>query len=154
VDAVEVGFLAARREGVGRHHETRRAEAALSGIGFGHGRLHGMRRAARAVQALDGTHGPAVDLSQQGDAGIHRRAPAVGALQHDGAGAAIALGTALLGAPEPPMLAQPVEQRRHRRRAVELDRLVVEDKTYAVRHANDCDRGVLYSQAVALPTGA
>ena len=103
--------------------------------------------AAGAMQTLDGPHRLAVDLPQQGDAGIHRLATAVGAFQHDGAGAAIALGAAFLGAPEPAMLAQPVEQRRHRRQAVELHRLVVQDKTYAVRHANDCDRGVLYAQA-------
>ncbi len=50
----------------------------------------------------------------------------------------------------PAMLAQPVEQRRHRRDAVELHRLVVQDKTDAVRHANDCDRGVLHAQAALL----
>jgi hypothetical protein len=106
------------------------------------------------MQTLDGPHRLAIDLPQQGNAGIHRLATAVGALQHDGAGATIALGAAFLGAPEPAMLAQPVEQRRHRRQAVELHRLVVEDKTYAVRHANDSDRGVLYAQAVASPSGA
>src|SRR5215207_1756287 len=103
--------------------------------------------AGGAMQPLDGPHRLAVDLPQERDAGIHRLATAVGAFQHDGARAAIALGTAFLGAPEPAMLTQPVEQRRHRRQAVELHRLVVQDKTYAVRHANDCDRGVLYAQA-------
>src|SRR5829696_2271570 len=112
-----------------------------------------MWTAGGAMQTLDGPHRLAVDLPQERDAGIHRLATAVGAFQHDGAGAAIALGAALLGAPEAAMLAQPVEQRRHRRQAVELHRLVVEDKTNAVRHANDCDRGVLYAQArLAMPS--
>src|ERR671912_631812 len=103
---------------------------------------------AGAMQTLDGPHRLAVDLPQQGNAGIHRLATA--------------LGAAFLGASQAAMLAQPVEQRRHRRQAVELHRLVVEDKTNAVRHANDCDRGVLYAQAapwlrqapVAPPEGA
>src|SRR5690606_35635077 len=77
----------------------------------------------------------------------------VGALQDHGAGAAIALRAALLGAPEAAMLAQPVEQGRHRRQAVELHRLVVQDKMDTVRHANDCARGVLCAQAFALPCG-
>src|SRR5688500_5521764 len=106
--------------------------------------------AGGAMQTLDGPHRLAVDLAQQRDAGIHRLATAVGAFQHDGAGAAIALGAALLGAPEPAMLTQPVEQRGHRRQAVELHRLVVQDKTNAVRHANDCDRGKLYAQVALL----
>src|SRR5688572_25344840 len=110
--------------------------------------------AGETMQNLDGPHRLAIDLPQQSNAGIHRLATAVGALQHDGAGATIALGAAFLGAAEPAMLAQPVEQRRHRRQAVKLHRLVVEDKTYAVRHANDSDRGVLYAQAVASPSGA
>ena len=36
VDGVEIGLLAACREGVGRHHEARGAEAALRGVRVGH----------------------------------------------------------------------------------------------------------------------
>jgi len=91
-------------------------------------------------------HRLTVELTQQRDAGIDRLAGSVGALEHHGAGAAIAFGAALLGALEAAMIAQPVEQGRHRRGGVELHRLVVQDKTDTVRHANDCDRGVLCAQ--------
>ena len=98
VDRLEVGRLAAGGKGIGRHDEARRAEAALRGIGSRPSRVcTGCGAAVGAAQALDRAHRLAVDLAQQRDAGIDRLAAAV-ALQHDGAGAAIALGAAFLGA--------------------------------------------------------
>ena len=41
-------------EGKHRHDETRRAEAALGGVGVDHRLLHGMQRAVGCRQTLDG----------------------------------------------------------------------------------------------------
>jgi hypothetical protein len=63
--------LAAMMEGEHRHHETRRAESALGGIGVDHRLLHGMERAVGSRQALDREDGTVVDLRQHHQAGIH-----------------------------------------------------------------------------------
>ena len=89
----------------GGHHDAGRAEAALRGIGLGQGARDGVIR----PQAFDGADGAAMQLAQRAKAGIDGRAAAIGALQHHGAGAAIALGAAFLGAGHP-LLAQPVEK--------------------------------------------
>jgi hypothetical protein len=94
-----------------------------------------MRRAVTAEQAFDRADRLAVHLPQHGDAGIHRLVMAVGPLQHHGAGATVALGAALLGAAQPAMIAQPVEQRRHRRQPGDIDRLAVECEANVIRHA-------------------
>src|SRR5581483_12302578 len=97
MNGLEIGLLAAPSEGIGRHHEARRAETALRGIALGQDALHGMD-AILAAQAFDRPYRLAVDLTQKCNTGIHRLACAIGALQHDGARTAIPLGAALLGA--------------------------------------------------------
>ena len=67
-----VGRLAAMVEGEHRHHETRRAEAALGGVGIDHRLLHRMERAVRCRQTFDREDGAIVDLRQHHQAGIHR----------------------------------------------------------------------------------
>ena len=93
----------AHPERVERHHEARRAEAALAAVAVDHGRLHRVQGAV-AGEVLDGDDVAEVDRGEQPDAGIHRLVdqPVAGppADQHR-AGAAVALGAALLGAAQP-----------------------------------------------------
>ena len=65
-----VRAFAAVVESEHRHHETRRAEAALGRIGVDHRLLHRMERAVRRRQTLDRQHGAIVDLRQHHQAGI------------------------------------------------------------------------------------
>ena len=140
VNRVCIGGLAAGGKGISRHDEARRTEAALRGVGLGHRGLNRMRAAVGPAQTLDRPHRKSVDLSHHRDAGVHRLASRLSiravAFEHHGAGPAIALGTALLGAFQAAPLAQPVEQRRHRRDGGKLDRVVVERESNVIRHAN------------------
>ena len=95
----------------GGHGDARGAEAALGGIALGQQVLHRMRRAVGAAQAFHRAHRHAMQLAEHRQAGIDRRAMAVRLFQHHGAGAAIALGAAFLGAGERRGAAQPVQQR-------------------------------------------
>jgi hypothetical protein len=127
--------------------EARGAEAALAAVSRDHRRLHRVQRAIRAGDALDGAHRLAVQLRQEQDAGIQR--PAAGRVgQHDGAGAAIALVAALLGAFQPAVLAQPVQQRPRRRRIADPDRRAVQQKRN-LRH--DMTRRLLPVQGRCAP---
>jgi hypothetical protein len=64
--------LAAVVESEHRHHESRRAEAALSSVGVDKRLLHRMKRAVRRRQAFDCQHRAIVDLRQHHQARIHR----------------------------------------------------------------------------------
>jgi hypothetical protein len=120
---VEVAPPVAMR-GVERHHEARSAEPALRAVVLDHRRLHRVEPARRR-HALDRAHRPAVQLGQEEDAGVdravHERA-VLDAGEGDRAGAAVALVASLLGAGEPPLLAQPVEQRHRGTRVLDRHR--------------------------------
>ncbi len=116
-----VGRLAAVVEGEHRHHEARRAEAALGGVGIDERLLHRMERPVRARQTLDRENRAIVDLRQHHQAGIHRaelQRSVDASTEDDGAGAAIALRAAFLGSGEMRAGAKPVEHRHARRGAI------------------------------------
>ena len=106
------------------HDDAGRAEAALRAVIVDHRLLHRMQALALG-EVLDGQHFGAVDLAEQQDAGVDRLVAqsAVGLQprQDDGAGAAVALIAALLRPLGAGFLAQPIEQRRARREAIEGD---------------------------------
>src|SRR5262245_57390868 len=113
--------LAAVVEGKHRHDETRRAEAALGGIGIDERLLHRMERSVRPGQTLDRQDGTIVDLRQHPQAGIPRlelQRSVDAPTEDDGTGAAVALRAAFLGSGEMGAGAKPVEHRHARRRAI------------------------------------
>ena len=89
-------------EGEEAHHEPGGAETALRSVGIDHCTLHGMQVAVRGREVFHGDDLGPVDHSQKQDAAIRRLVDdatvAVEAPQRDGAGAAVALRAAFLGA--------------------------------------------------------
>ena len=127
---LRAGCAVALVAGGQRHHEARRAEAALRAVAVDHRALHrvqrvgtGRMRPAHRFEVLDREQRLAVERGQEADAGVDRpqaqaadqggcgrRRCGVGQLGHDhGAGAAVALAAAFLGAGAARVLAQPVE---------------------------------------------
>ena len=103
------------------HHDAGRAEAALRTVEIDHRLLHGVQRLALG-EVLDGEQFGAVDLPEQQNAGIDRLVGELAApkmRKHHRAGAAVALAAALLGPRRARLLAQPIEQRRPRRKTVQ-----------------------------------
>src|SRR5271163_2463995 len=103
------------------HHDAGRAEAALRTVEIDHRLLHGVQRLALG-EVLDGEQFGAVDLPEQQNAGIDRLVGELAApkmRKHHRAGAAVALAATLLGPRRARLLAQPIEQRRPRRKTVE-----------------------------------
>ena len=92
------------------HHEPRGAEAALDAPAVGQGLLDRVQAPVGRGQALDGGDARSVGAGRGHQARQH--GPAV---EVDGAGAALALGAALLGAGQPEVESQPVQQRPARR---------------------------------------
>ena len=86
-----------------------RAKAALAAMMGDHRLLHRVKCAARAGDALDRSHRLAVKLRQEEDACV-QRLRAILIRDHHGAGAAVALIAAFLGAGQPARFAQPVKQ--------------------------------------------
>src|SRR5262249_12385734 len=105
------------------------AVAALGPVVVDHGLLHGVERAARVGDALDGDDLAAGDHGQQRDARVDGAEPALAVAvrlhERDGAGAAVALGAALLAAGLADR-AEVVEQRPVGRLAFDADGLAVE----------------------------
>ncbi len=105
------------------HDDPRRAEAALRAVKVDHRLLKRVQRVA-VGEVLDRQHFRAVDLPEQQDAGVDglvsERAAAQAREDHR-AGAAIAFGAAFLRSLGPRLLAQPIEQRRARREAIQRD---------------------------------
>ena len=89
-----------------RHDLSRRTVAALEGVLLEEGGLHGVERAVFVGQPLDGGDRAALDLCCQSQAGQHPLA-----VDMDGAGAALALVAAFLGAGQRKPVAQRIEQR-------------------------------------------
>nr|GEU28080.1 hypothetical protein [Tanacetum cinerariifolium] len=96
-----------------RHHESRRAEAALRAMTVHHGLLHRVQRAAVLLQVFDRKQRLAIERGRELDAGIDRLhvqlAGRIEAADDHGAGAAIALGAAFLGAGGVQVFAQVLE---------------------------------------------
>ena len=96
------------------HHESGGAEPALRRVQIDHGALHGMQRSVGGSEIFHGDDFGPVDHSQKQDAAIHRLVAqatvSVEAPDRDGAGTAVALRTAFLGAarafPDPEMVEQ------------------------------------------------
>jgi hypothetical protein len=124
-------------EGRQGHHEARRAEAALRAVVLDHRLLDRVERAVRALEVLDGQELAAVQRRHEADAGIDRAVaqPAVFGLgDDDAARPAIALGTALLGAPPEGVAPEPFEHGERRVDGLERDRLVPQKEAHAAAH--------------------
>ena len=131
VDGLVLGLLAALLERIQRHHDPRRAEPALARIRLDHRFLERVEPAILR-QPLDCDQRLAGELRHRHQAAIDRlvaHARAVRDAEHHRAGAAIALGAALLGAGESPFGPQPVEHGRRRRHAADLAGLSVEQNS-------------------------
>ena len=118
------------RRGVGGgqgYHDTRGAEAALAGVMVDQRALHRVQGAIGGGDAFDRAHRLAMHLGQQQDAGVDR-ARASGIAEHHGAGAAIALVAALLGAHQAALAAQPVKQGSRRVLRPQANRRSIEPK--------------------------
>ena len=129
--AVRLARLLVEREQ--RHHEARRAEAALRAMAIDHRLLAGMQRAVGRGQILHRQQLLAVQRADELDAGIDRaiaQAVAVQLAQHHGAGAAIALAAAFLGADAALRAAQIVQHGRVGIDAAELAPLVAQKKPH------------------------
>ena len=135
VAVVGLGIALVEREQ--RHHEARRAEAALRGVALDHRLLHDMRSAVLVLQILDREQLRAVELADEQDAGVDRlvaHATALQAADRDRAGAAVTLGAAFLGAHAALHQAQVVEHRHGRIDPLELPQLLPHQKSYAPPH--------------------
>ena len=116
LDLVPAGVGVLVQQRLGRHDHAGGAVAALGGGLLDEGLLDGVELVVVA-QALDGVHPAALGLERRVDAGGHRLA-----VHQDGAGAALALAAADLGADEAQPVAQHVGQHlagaRRRRRSL------------------------------------
>ena len=120
VDGLPIRRRPLQAHRVERHHEARRAEAALRSMRVDDGLLAGMQFARRALKALDRDDRLAVQHRQKLDAGVHRPVAhciAVELADRNRAGAAIALGAAFFRPGEALPVTQVIEQRHGRRQA-------------------------------------
>ena len=112
-----------------RHHDSRRAEAALRAVALDHGLLHRMQLIT-AFQRFDGDQLAAIERTDEENAArrgeVGHRAGRAELGEDDGAGAAVAFGAAFLRAGEPAALAQPGEHGARRVFAGKRDALAVE----------------------------
>lgn len=118
--ALQRGFnLRLRRLGhrhpqrIQRHHEPRRAKAALAAVMVHHRLLHRMQPPVGAGQMFDGHHVAPVNRRQEPDAGVDRRIAQPLRPQpsdQNRARPAIALRTAFLGAGHAPLQPQEIQQ--------------------------------------------
>ena len=118
-----------------RHHEARRAEAALRAVEIDHRLLHRMQAAVASPEMFDGDDMAAVERAEEADAGVDAfidelalREPSD---QH-GASAAVALGAAFLGAAQRAAQPEIVEQRLVRRDIGERHALAIEEEANLV----------------------
>ena len=92
-----------------------------------------------AHEILDGDEFAAVDLAEEADAGVHwldDEPPVAQAHERHRAGAAVALGAALLRAEAALVEAQVIKQSRARTKAVELDNSAAPQKADGGPHAD------------------
>ena len=135
LDAVDRGFRVGHPQSIERHHDARRAEAALAAVKIHHRLLYRMQRPARRRQMLDGHHMRPMQRADKGDARVDRLvAEPIRAEPPDQhrARTAIALGAAFLGAAQPLGQPQIVEQRLGGAEIGELNLFVVEDEPEGV----------------------
>jgi hypothetical protein len=128
------GILVEREQ---RHHEARRAEAALGAVALDQRPLDRMRRAVRAAEVFDREQLATVQLADEANAGVDRPVADTAVAQaadRDCAGAAIALIAALLGAGPPLDQAQPVEHGHGRVDPIELAQLLAKKKSDLLAH--------------------
>lgn len=118
-----------------RHDEARGAEAALRAVMVDQRLLHRMEAAVGRGEALDSPDLLALKLGQEQEAGVQRAGPGLVG-HHHRAGAAVALVAALLGAGEPAVLAQEVEQRPGGLRRDAEGRSVQDERD--LRHVKTC----------------
>ena len=102
-----------------------------------HGVLHRMQAAVGVFEAFHGFDGFAIERGQQLNAAVdrhivHARASGIELADHDHAGAAIALGTALFGAGAAQLFAQIIENRGGAAHTLRLDNLAVQHKAHGV----------------------
>ena len=141
VDPLPIRPLLVQVERQQRHDETRRAESALRAVAIDHRLLNRVQRAVRPLQMLHRQQPAAVQRGEEADAGVHRLVAQRVAVQppdHHGAGAAVALRTAFLGADPPFRQPQPVQHRQGRIDRVDLPKLVAEIEAEALAHG--CSR--------------
>ncbi len=130
-------FLIQREQ---RHHEARRAEAALRSVAIHHRLLAGMKRSVGRGQIFHRQQLLAVQRADQLYAGIDRAVAqpvAVHFAQHHRAGATIALAAAFLGADPPLRAAQIIQHGRVGVDVAELTPLAAQQKPHRpglVRH--------------------
>ena len=97
--------------------------------------LHGVQSAILPFQALDGDQLLAVKRRQKLDTRVDGAEPDVVArklAEHDGAGAAVALGAAFLGTGPAEVLAQEIEHGTGRCHAIDAANLAVEHETNGI----------------------
>ena len=137
VDATRSRLRLAEVGRIQRHHEARRAEAALRAMRIDQRLLHRMQPAVGSLQMLDGRDAAALEHRQQENAGVD------GAMTHlsvaqladrHRAGAAIAFGAPFLGARQTFRLAQIVEEGRGGRNVPQRLEPAIEDERNAVAH--------------------
>ncbi len=134
LDFGSAGVLRGQPKPVKRHDEARRAEAALRAMTVDHGLLHGMQRAVPGRQMLDGHHMGGVQRADEADAGVDRlilQPTADEPPDQHRAGTTIAFRAAFLGARQPALQTQEVEQRLGRIEAGKGDVFAVQDETNA-----------------------
>jgi hypothetical protein len=95
------------------------------------------------AEPFDGQHPAPIDAGKRQDAGIagldpHRAIDVVSG-NCDGAGSAVTLSAALLGACQPRLSSQPVEQHCRRRRITKLDRATVQNEADGAGHGLEAD---------------
>ena len=119
-------------ERIERHDDAGRAEAALRAMVVEHRLLDRVEAAGPAAKMLDGHDVAAVERGDEADAGRHRFIDEFAleeAPDQHGAGAAIALGAALLRAGQPKLEPQVIEKRPVRPQRAKPDDAVVEKET-------------------------
>ena len=114
-----------------RHDEARRTETALRAVRINQRLLYGVKNAIRR-QIVHGDEFLAVELHDKQDAGVDRLIGDTAVLQASechGAGAAIALVAAFLGAARPLFQPQIVQYGAHRRHVMQFDDVAAAEKT-------------------------
>jgi hypothetical protein len=134
---------------IDRHHETGRAEAALRAMAINHRLLHGMQHAIGIAQTFDRDQLTPVQHGCEQNTGIDRavmHAVRCQLADDDGAGTAIALGTAFLCTAAILDPAQIIENGFGRIAAIQRANLSIQDESNRLaRHVSSRDRSYSHS---------
>ena len=137
LDRQHVGARILHPQAIKRHDKARRAETALAAVMFDHRRLNRMQPAVAAAQMLDGDDVAAMARGEKADAGVDRLVMQMAVMQpahQNRAGAAIALGAALLGAGQAQVQSQKVQKRVARAGLGQADLGIVQKKAQFAAH--------------------